>query len=197
MKFVPLSACLLTLGCMAPTGSTLDANQSFDLNDLKNKCTELAQNQQLKPFSATVSCREVSYEWRKMQMQNPINITINNRREVGATVRLKSFQVPYSSESVMVAPTPADCTVLEEIKMVVPAVDIELSCADVQQVDSIANLCGPAITERLTDDPSIIRETRTGRMFNTCFGLLTPNKPDIDESRPCAVELTPESKMRL
>jgi hypothetical protein len=166
---------LMTLGFASAAAAQDGATtESLSLEELKAKCTELSSNQQLKPFNAVVTCREVSLEWREMQMEQPETIAIENAREIGATFRLKGFEVPYGSESVQVEPTVAACTVLEEYEITIPAVDVELSCDALNQVASLAELCTPAIEERIQDDPSIMQEQRTGRTFNTCVGLQQP-----------------------
>ena len=156
-------------------------NETMDLEALKAKCQELSSNQQLKPFSAIVTCREVSTEWREAEMDEPETIEISNAREIGASFRLKGFEVPYDGEVVAVEPTLAKCAVLEEYKLTISAVDIELSCEALQEVQSLAQLCSPAIEDRLSEDPNVLREEKTGRTFNSCVGL-TSDTPTDDES---------------
>jgi len=143
------------------------AGESMTLDALKSKCTELQANEQLKPFKAVVTCKQVSTEWRPSQQLAP-PVKVDNMKEIGASFSLKGYAVPFTAEEVEIAPAEAGCTVLEQFKLTVPAVDIELDCAGLEAVQKLADLCGPAIDERVTADPSIQVEEATGVIFNSC-----------------------------
>lgn len=140
-------------------------NGTMTLEGLKNKCTELSANEQLKPFKAVVTCKQVSTEWRPAQGQS---IDIQNMKQIGASFSLKGYAVPFQAEDVEAGPTQVACSVHEQYKLTVPAVDIELDCAGLQAVQKLADLCGPAIDERVQADPSIQIEEATGVTFNSC-----------------------------
>jgi hypothetical protein len=139
---------------------------SMTLEGLKDKCTELSANEQLKPFKAVVTCKQVATEWRPAA-ESP-SVEVQNSKQIGASFSLKGYAVPFQAEDVEVGPATAACTVLEQYKLTVPAVDIELDCAGLQAVQKLTDLCGPAIDERVTADPSIQIEEATGVTFNSC-----------------------------
>ena len=139
-----------------------------DLVGIKAKCNELLQNEQLKPFKALVSCSQVSMEWRPSRSLVSEPVQVANAKSIGASFQMKGYQVPFASENVPVAPALASCTTLEQVKITVPAVDLELECAALDQVQTLTDLCAPAIDARVGADPSIQIEEPTGQTFNTC-----------------------------
>jgi hypothetical protein len=143
------------------------------LGDLKAKCNELQANDQLKPFKAVVSCKKSTTEWRPAATAPGTTEEIANSGTIGASFTVKGFQVPFKSEAIDVPGQSIGCQTLEQIKKSVAAVDIELSCADLNAVTTIAALCGPAIDARVTADPSIVTEAPTGQVFDTCSGTGT------------------------
>lgn len=158
-------ALLLTSSGIAHAG----AGNTLSLQGLKAKCNELQANEQLKPFKAVVSCKQVATEWRPASAA-VAPVEVSNYKEIGASFSLKGYQVPFEAEPVQVGASFAACTALEEYSLTVPAVDIELECAALDAVESIADICGPAIDARVTADPSIVIEEPTGKKFNTCSG---------------------------
>ena len=151
----------------AATGSK---DQTLDLVGLKSKCAELQQNEQLKPFKAVVSCNQVVTEWRTSTTLQADPVSIKNTRQIGASFTLKGYEVPFEAEVADIAPAFAPCSMMEQVRRTVPAVDIELSCEALAKVQSISEFCGPAINERLQADPSIQIEELTGRTFDSCKG---------------------------
>jgi len=127
---------------------------------------ELSGNQQIKPFKAVVTCREVSYVWR--QAPSKETQALQNAREVGASIRMKGFETPYSGESVPVSPSQAQCVVMEKWKLSVPAVDTELTCDDLRSIEDITQFCLGQIDQRLQEDSSLMIEEATGERINTC-----------------------------
>jgi hypothetical protein len=142
------------------------SQSSMTLEGLKNKCTELSANEQLKPFKAVVTCKQVATQWRP-SAEAP-SVEVQNSKQIGASFSLKGYAVPFQAEDVQVGPATAACTVLEQYKLTVPAVDIELDCNGLNAVQSLADLCGPVIDERLAADPSLQIEEPTGATFNSC-----------------------------
>jgi hypothetical protein len=167
MKTISMSVLAFGFALSASAYAAQGGSQSsMTLQDLKNKCTELSANEQLKPFKAVVTCKQVSTEWRPAA-ESP-TIEVQNTKQIGASFSLKGYAVPFQAEDVEVGPATAACTVLEQYQLTVPAVDIELDCAGLNAVQSLADLCGPVIDERLTADPSIQIEEKTGATFNSC-----------------------------
>lgn len=165
MKNLSLSLVALALSTSAFAAGT--GSGTLTLDSLKNKCTELSANDQLKPFKAIVTCKQVATEWRPAAAQaEPVQI--ENMKEIGASFALKGYAVPFQAEEVEAAPAQAACSVLEQYKLTVPAVDIELDCAGLQAVTKLADLCGPVIDERVKADPSIQIAEATGITFNSC-----------------------------
>lgn len=168
MKTFSMSVLALgfALSASAAYSAQGQGQSSMTLEGLKNKCTELSANEQLKPFKAVVTCKQVATEWRP-SAESP-TIEVQNSKQIGASFSLKGYAVPFQAEDVQVGPATAACTVLDQYQLTVPAVDIELDCAGLQAVQSLADLCGPAIEERVTADPSIQIEEKTGATFNSC-----------------------------
>jgi len=152
---------------------------SMTLQDLKGKCMELSANEQLKPFKAVVSCKQVTTEWRPAaQSVDPVKI--QNTKQIGASFSLKGYAVPFQIEQIEVSPSEAACHLLEQYTITVPAVDLELDCSALTQVQNLADLCSPAIEERVSADPGIAIEEATGESFNTCTGqqvIQGPQRP--------------------
>lgn len=165
MVFTALS----TFGLTLATGAFASSGQTLDLAGLKAKCNELQANEQLKPFKAVVSCKQVSTEWRPSAAQ-AAPVEVANFKEIGASFTLKGYDVPFKSEAIDVGASFASCSVLEQVRKTVPAVDIELSCEALDAVEGIADICGPAIDARVDADPSIVIEELTGETFNSCGG---------------------------
>jgi hypothetical protein len=146
------------------------------LQDLKSKCMELSANEQLKPFKAVVSCKQVASEWRP-SAQPVDSIKIQNTKQIGASFSLKGYAVPFQLEEIAVSPSEAACHLLEQYTITVPAVDLELDCSALEQVQNLADLCGPAIEERFSADPALAIEEATGKTFNTCTGQEASQQP--------------------
>ncbi|RYZ60090.1 MAG: hypothetical protein EOP07_01920 [Proteobacteria bacterium] len=173
MKLSKLSSAWIVAIAIA-SGSTAmaagaEGSQTLDLAGIKAKCAELLQNEQLKPFKAVVSCKQVVTQWRPAAAQADA-LQVANFKEVGATFTLKGYEVPFKSEVLDLAPTPASCSTLEQVRLTVPAVDIELACDALESVQNITDICQPAIAARVDADPSIQIEELTGETFNSCNG---------------------------
>jgi len=174
------SASVFALGLGASSFAGLAQAVNLDLPGLKAKCAELSADEQLKPFKAVVTCKQVVTEWRpSSQTANPS--TIANTKEIGASFSLKSYAVPFESESIDVSPSQYSCTILEQVKATVPAVDMELDCAALDQVQKLSDLCGPIIEERLAADPGIEVVEPTGKIFNSCTGQQTVSEGQTEE----------------
>ncbi|MES2743871.1 MAG: hypothetical protein V4655_00530 [Bdellovibrionota bacterium] len=167
-RLVIAALCSASLS-IAPSLFAASPSQNLDLAGLKVKCNELQANEQLKPFKAVVSCKQTSTEWRPSQAEaDPTQIA--NFKEVGASFTLKGYEVPFKSEAIEIPSSFVSCSILEQVRKSVPAVDIELSCEALNSVDSIADLCAPAIDARVDADPSIVFEELTGATYNSCSG---------------------------
>lgn len=147
-----------------------DSAANLDLQGLKDKCVELQGNQQLKPFKAQVTCREIAYIWQKGEVTP---LTLKNEREVGGAVRMKNFGVPYQAGPAAIADSSASCEILHKFKRVVPAVDVELSCDELLAIEDLSTFCTPIIDARVAEDPSIVTFEKTSEIYNTCSGLST------------------------
>lgn len=167
MKRRVMSALCTVSIALAPAAFAASSSQNLELAELKVKCNELQANEQLKPFKAVVSCKQSATEWRPSASQ-AAPIEVANFKEIGASFSLKGYAVPFKSEAIEVAASFASCSVLEEVRKSVPAVDIELDCSALNEVESIAEICGPAIDARVEADPSIVIEEVTGKTFNSC-----------------------------
>lgn len=171
MKILKLGSALALSFALSPFAIAAGSEQaqSMDLAGIKAKCSELLQNEQLKPFKAVVSCKQVVTQWRPAAAQADA-LQVANTKEIGASFNLKGYEVPFKSEALEMPSTFAACTTLEQIRLTVPAVDIELTCAALESVQSVADLCAPAIEERLDSDPGIQIVETTGQTFNSCSG---------------------------
>ncbi len=171
MKILKLGSALALSLCLSASAFAASAQQgqTMDLAGIKAKCSELLQNEQLKPFKAIVSCKQVLTQWRPAAAQADA-LQVANSKEIGASFNLKGYEVPFKSESMEMPSTPASCTTLEQVRTTIPAVDIELSCAALDSVQSVADICAPAIDERIEADPSIQIVELTGHTFNSCTG---------------------------
>lgn len=167
MKTTVITAFFTASFGLAPTLLAGGTIQRLNLPEFKAKCSELQANEQLKPFKAVMSCKQSSTEWRTSKATAP-EVRIANFKEIGASFTLKGYEVPFESEAVEVLASFAPCSVMEEVRKTVPAVDIELGCEALSQVESIAELCGAEIDARVEADPDILIEELTGKTFNSC-----------------------------
>lgn len=169
-------SCLTLLASLSASSTVFSVNGSvsgnakfLDLDGLKAKCAELSADEQLKPFKAVVSCRQTLLEWRPAEKQ-AAPVMIENVKQVGATLTLKSYSVPFQAEDVEVSPSQASCQLWEQHRITVPAVDIELDCDALAKVSSLTELCSPAIDQHLASDPAIQQIEATGNTFDSCRG---------------------------
>jgi hypothetical protein len=144
--------------------------ESAQLTSLKDKCAELTANQQIKPFKIQVTCSETSFVWKPAQ---PSEFRLPNLREVGASARMKSFEFPFVGGAVQIDDTVANCEVLERHKVTIPAVDVELTCAELEEIQNFTDFCTPIIDERVEQDQGIMLTEKTGEVYNTCSGALS------------------------
>jgi hypothetical protein len=140
----------------------------LDLSTLKEKCAELTANQQIKPPKVQITCSEISHVWKPAKGSQKL---LPNTREVGASARMKNFEVPYFGIASEIEGTTTDCAVLERYKETVPAVDVELTCEQLEQIQDLNEFCTPKIDERVQQDPGIVLSEKTGEIYNTCSGI--------------------------
>ncbi len=172
MKLIGLTVLVASLSGMAFANEGNVKGYGMTLDELKAKCVELSANQQIKPFKVQVTCSEVSKIWREGQ---PTQVAVDNSREVGATLRMKGFEVPYSGNTLPAGQTTANCSTLEQFQLTVPAVDIELSCDELTQINNLADFCAPHIDARVQADPGIVLSEPTGAKQNVCDGKFVGN----------------------
>ena len=86
---------------------------------------------------------------------------------------MKSFEFPFVGQAVQIDDTVANCEVLERYKVTVPAVDVELTCAELEEIQNFTEFCTPIIDERVEQDQGIMLEEKTGEVYNTCSGALS------------------------
>lgn len=91
------------------------------LDDLKAKCRELTDNPQIQPFNVRITCREKSHAWKP---GTPSQVTLQNNREVGATLAMKNFNASYQGGNAAIAQSQAACATLEQWEHIVQAVDV-------------------------------------------------------------------------
>ncbi len=166
-----LSTLILSSSLSISALAAAPQNGSLTLAGLKAKCVELSGNEQLKPFKALVSCQQYSTEWR-VSVQKADPIVLKNATKIGASFALKGYSVPFRAEEVLAPSTEVGCQQLDQYGLTVPSVDIELDCAALSTVDSLAAFCGPLIEERLKADPSLQIEEATGMSLNSCQGAI-------------------------
>lgn len=140
----------------------------FDLSSLKDKCAELTANQQIKPPKVQITCSQISHVWKPAKGAQKL---LPNIREIGASARMKNFEVPFYGVSHEIEGTTTDCAILERYKESVPAVDIELTCEQLEQIQDLNEYCTPKIEERVQQDPGIVLSEKTGETYNTCSGI--------------------------
>ncbi|MDQ3233219.1 MAG: hypothetical protein M3Q07_15485, partial [Pseudobdellovibrionaceae bacterium] len=88
MKTFSMSVLAFGLVASASGFAAQGGSQSqMTLEGLKNKCTELSANEQLKPFKAVVTCKQVSTEWRPAA-EAP-SVEVQNTKQIGASFSLK------------------------------------------------------------------------------------------------------------
>lgn len=139
------------------------------LAQLKARCQELQQDTQRMPFTARVTCREVRYSWVPAGEAQPVDL--QNNREVGGSIIMKTYEVPYSAGAAVAAPTPVPCAKFQRVKTVIPAVDVEVNCEQLEQIKSLAEFCEPVVANRASDDGSLGQAEPTGEIYSTCSGL--------------------------
>jgi hypothetical protein len=142
-----------------------EGSDKLDLVGLKAKCAELTQNSQLKPFKIQVTCRQEIQQWR---LRGTSEMTLPNSRTVGGSLRMKSYDVAFVNGTQPIVDSTAPCPVLEKWKSIVPAVDLEITCDELNPIESISDYCVPIIEARIQVDQSIVTEVPTGEIYDGC-----------------------------
>jgi hypothetical protein len=137
------------------------------LDELKAKCRELSDNPQIQPFNVRITCREKAHVWKP---GTPSSVTLQNHREVGATLAMKNFNVSYQGGNADIVQTQAACSTLEKWEHTVQAVDVELSCAELYEVADVSAFCAPVIDQRVQEDSSIVTMVKSDQVYDTCRG---------------------------
>jgi len=164
-KFSAMLVGTLLLG----TGAFADSDDAkrLGLDELKAKCQELSDNPQIQPFNVRITCREKSHVWKPGE---PTAVTLQNYREVGATLAMKNFNVAYQGGNAEIDKSQAACNTLEKWEHIVQAVDVELSCAELYEVTDVTAFCAPVIDQRVQEDSSIVTKIKTNQVYDTCRG---------------------------
>jgi hypothetical protein len=139
------------------TGVTLD--------DLRAKCAEFAADDQLKPVKAVVTCNQLSYVWvpaaaKPGQLANTLN--------VGASVQMKGFHVNEQLFPVATDATPVQCLNFVKMERKVGNIDVEMQCADLDNITDLSAFCQPIIADRLAADPGLLTERPTSETQSFC-----------------------------
>ncbi len=157
-----------------------ESKESIDLQkglmELKGRCAELTSNAQLKPFKVVVTCRQELTQWRAggTSMRE-----LPNKLTIGASVRVKNFDLPYHAEDMMADVSQASCKLYEKWQVLIPAVDTEISCADLDAIDSLSQFCAGVIQNRFAEDPSVAVEQALGETYDTCGGIVQAPKAPV------------------
>jgi len=157
----------MTLAGSAFADSSWDTAERSNLESLKAKCAELSSNQQLKPLKVQVTCRESGFYWKQAETSAQLQLT--GHRELGAAVHMKNFEVPFEGAAVVALTLTATCPIFEKVRYQIAGVDVQLSCEDLNQVESLAAYCTPIIDERRAADPSVVQEEATSETLNPCL----------------------------
>ena len=117
-----------------------DTTKKFDLAWLKAKCVELTANEQLKPFSAIISCSSKSTFWKQVSDEPPQMFKMVNTQVYGVAAKMKGFQLPYREIAETLPPTEAPCVVMEKWTRTVPEIETKKSCEEIMAVNSVFDL---------------------------------------------------------
>jgi hypothetical protein len=164
MKILKSFSALMLVGAFS-TPAALHANPQ--LIEMQQRCAELSANQQLRPFTVSLTCRQQGTVWRET---DAAHVTVENALQVTAAFSVKEFLSESIPEPVIVDSTQAACTVLEKFDTMA-SVDLELTCADLNLIDNVTEFCVAAIDDRIQQNPEQYLEESTGVYLNTCNGF--------------------------
>lgn len=133
--------------------------------DLRTKCSEFAANPQMKPVSAKLHCSEQQFLWRAV---DPHRASLKNFRQVGAQLDLKTFSTPQEFVQAAAEETWFGCPTFLKVQRDVPALEVELSCADFLNITDLHSFCEAEIARRVKLDPGIVEEKSTGETLQFC-----------------------------
>ena len=172
IRFFTIGALSLGAFSAAFAGSSdVDTVDSMDLDGLKAKCVELAADRQIKPFTTTVTCRDVRRVW---EASEPTSMMLPNSRSTGGAFRMKQFGVDYTDAPVAILPSSAVCNSFTQYVYTIDGIDSpDLSCDDLLAIDDVTTYCQGVIADELDRDPSIQSAEKTGETYNTCKGAGT------------------------
>lgn len=136
-----------------------------DFDDVKRKCSEFIANDQMQPQFATISCNELSYQWR---LSKPSLAALPNQRSVGARVVVKRFEVPNRFFAFEVPPTDVQCLNFVKIERKIDNVEVTLSCADLLRIEDLGQFCEPHVSSAAMEDPDLIVERPTSETISVC-----------------------------
>lgn len=138
---------------------------NVSLVDLQQKCADLQADPQTKPIKVKVTCNELSFIWKA---GDATPSTLANQRNIGAMVMMKSFQVAHDFFPADAVDTAVSCSTFVKYEHKVQNVDVELSCAEIAQVQDLGAYCLPIIEQRITDDPALVTELPTREVVSLC-----------------------------
>ncbi len=153
---------------MAEQGAQQD-HYGVTLEDLRAKCAELSANDQLKPIKATVTCSELSYVWVAGQSKPA---SLENSRNLGARVIMKGFEVEQRFFPTQQEATPIQCQQFVKIERKVDNIDVEMACAELNNIKDLGDFCNPVIAQRTSEDPSLRTERQTSEVISICPSAL-------------------------
>lgn len=149
----------------AASGSQGAPSSSITFEDLKAKCAELQSNPQMKTIKVEVTCDELSYYWAGGK---PTSGLLKNQRSIGASLRMKTFEVDHHNFPVNTPDTNIQCQTFQKIERKVHGVKTELTCDDIQAVNDLATFCEPLVSQRASQDPGAVEERATDEVINLC-----------------------------
>jgi hypothetical protein len=162
---------LIATAMIAPT-ALADAGRDQDqtvtkvsLVDLQTKCTDLQANPQIKPIKVTVTCDELSYFWKAGEGKPS---SLENTRNIGAMVQMKGFQVAHDWFPADADKTNLTCQSFVKYEHKVQGVDVELTCAQLAEIDDLGAFCEPIVSQRITDDPGLVSDVATRETITLC-----------------------------
>lgn len=164
MKILKSFSALMLVGAFS-TPAALQATP--ELIEMQQRCAELSANQQLRPFSVSLTCRQEGTVWREV---DATFVNIENGLQISAAFSVKEFLAESFPEAVLVQSTQATCSVLEKFHTRA-SVDMELTCQELQEIESISEYCVEVIDERIQEFPDQYLEDSTGEYLNTCNGF--------------------------
>lgn len=162
-----IAPCLILMGASSAFagGSSEQSSLQASFMDLRSKCSEFTANPQMKPVSAKLHCSEQQFVWKAL---DPARASLKNFRQVGAQLDLKSYSSPHEFTEFRADDTWFGCPTFIKVQRSIPAVEVELSCADFLNINDVHAFCETELNRRAKQDPSLWEETGTNETVTFC-----------------------------